>query len=140
MEVNRKLLCRTTAPETVQSTRDSTVSIDKDEIAVSVSTDRKKKMSRTFSSTILTTRLHSTAIQSDLGVHRDIKETSPSLSDPRDSEPIAYRTLRVCHCPNHRTLHHGKTTEYEALWYGFSIEDNTYKPASELPTKFIRCY
>lgn len=134
-----------TGSDTVQSATESTVTIDKDDVAILASPVRATKISRMFNNKELTVGLHNTEDQSRRDVQRDISENSFPLPDHEwntsrapdhrnDPEPAEYFIDRIA---GHRGM--GNQTEHKVRRCGHTTKDETYEPASGLCTSFIRC-
>lgn len=76
--------------------------------------------------------LHSTMGQPDADLQRPADRSRHLSADPYEPERVEYVIDRAV--PHRGT---GVRTEYKVRWYGYGADDDTYEPASELPTTFF---
>lgn len=129
------MLYSTTGPYKVQCGTENTGSIEKDRINFSVRFEQMKTAVVVPSRMEFTAGLHNTSGQSRPGTQRIGEENSSSPPDPNDPDPTEHASNLAVGC-------HGKRdqTKYEFQPYECIAKNDTYEPASELPTTFFQRY
>lgn len=132
-ERSRKPLPGTTGLYPARSITESTVTIKVHEVTIPESLDQATKMARVPDETEPFFGLRNTMDQPDSDRRMTGQESNPPFAGPNDPEPTEYDVDRLV--GHHGT---GARTEHTVPYYGYSAEDNTYEPASELPANFVR--
>lgn len=126
-------LPRKTGPYTVQSIMGSTITIDKEGVAIHVSLDGVTRTLRVLKGTEPTAGLHDTVDQSQLCTQRGKEKYNFPLTD--GSHPGSSKNAIEKIVGQRGT---DSQAEQDVQWYGYSAEKNNSEPALELQTNFIR--
>lgn len=131
----RELLSCAKAPHTVRPASGSTVTSDKDGVAILVTLERVTKMLGVPTGVKPTPCLHNNMAYPELAMQRVKEENNPPPADAHDPEPSEYAVDQIC---GQRGT--GNQMEYKVQWYGYSAKGDTYEAASEMPTNVVRSY
>lgn len=131
-EESRELLFCTKGPYAVRSVTKSTVTIEKDLVAIPVSADSVTKIPQVLDETEPATGLHNTITQPHFNRQTAEEKSSRYPADVNDPERAEYVVGRVV---GHRRT--GVRTEYKVQWYRCSAGKDTMESASGSACEFF---